>query len=370
MLHIGITGQPGFIGTHLYNFLGLQKDIQRIDFKDEFFLDEVLLDDFVSKCDVIVHLAAINRHGDPNVIYEENVNLVKKLIDSCEKLGKTPHIIFSSSTQEEKDNLYGKSKKEGRRLFIDWANRTGALFTGLVIPNVFGPFGNPYYNSFIATFSHRIANNEKPEIQVDAEIDLIYVQNLVQVIYQKILEKKFEEEYLVPHIATVQVSKVLEKLYYFNDIYVNQGSFPNLDNYFDLCLFNTFRSYLGQEYFPRKLKLNTDERGTFVETVKALGQGQFSYSTTKPGITRGNHFHTRKVERFAVIQGKALIQLRRIGTDQVINYTLSGDNPAYVDMPVWFTHNITNTGQEDLVTLFWINEFFDPSDPDTFFEKV
>ncbi len=369
-MKIGITGQSGFIGTHLYNYLGLQETIERIEFKDEYFNDEKVLDKFVSQCDVIVHLAALNRHNNPQVIYDTNVGLVKKLIDSLKRTKSKAHILMSSSTQENKDNLYGKSKKKGRELLIEWAESSEGNFTGLVIPNVFGPFGNPYYNSFIATFSHRIINDETPEIQVDAEINLIYVQNLVAKIFQIIKNKEYVNKYEISHIATEKVSDILNKLYQFNEDYVVNGVFPELKNYFDLCLFNTFRSYLPKEYFPRKLKLHTDERGSFVETVKSLGQGQFSFSTTKPGITRGNHFHIRKVERFAVIKGKARIQLRKIGTNEIVNYELDGKQPAYVDMPVWYTHNITNIGDEELLTLFWINEFFDPNDPDTYYERV
>jgi UDP-2-acetamido-2,6-beta-L-arabino-hexul-4-ose reductase len=370
MIKVGITGQPGFIGTHLFNYLGLKENIKRIGFKDEFFLNDLELDNFISQCDVIVHLAAMNRHNDPQVIYDTNINLVNKLIVSLKRTKSKAHVLMSSSTQEDRDNLYGRSKKEGRELLINWAKKSNANFTGLVIPNVFGPFGDPYYNSFIATFSHRIANNENPEIQMDAEIDLIYVQDLVHYIYSIITEKIFADEYLIPHTARAKVSKVLAKLYEYNESYVKNGIFPNLDDYFDKCLFNTFRSYMSSAFFPRNFVFHTDSRGSFVETVKTMGKGQFSFSTTKSGITRGNHYHLRKVERFAVIKGEALIQLRKIGTEETINYKLSGDNPGYVDMPVWFTHNITNIGNEELVTLFWINEFFNPDDSDTFFEEV
>lgn len=370
MIKVGITGQSGFIGSHLYNYLGIQEKIKRIPFKDEFFKREEILDDFVSRCDVIVHLAAMNRHNDPQVIYDTNMELVNNLIGSLKRTNSKAHVLISSSTQEDKENLYGKSKKEGRKLLANWAKEFGGTFTGLVIPNVFGPFGNPYYNSFIATFSHRIINNEKIIIDIDAEINLIYVQDLIKKIYQVIIEKQYSNKYRIPHTSTAKVSDVLSELYDFSESYIKNGTFPNLDNYFELCLFNTFRSYLPKEYFPRSFALHTDDRGSFVETVKSLGQGQFSFSTTKPGITRGNHFHLRKVERFAVIKGKALIQLRRIGTDEVVKYELCGENPGYVDMPVWFTHNITNIGDEELVTLFWINEFFNPEDPDTYYEEV
>lgn len=369
-LRIGITGQSGFIGTHLYNFLGTREDVERIPFKDEFFNKNADLDSFVKRCDVIVHLAAMNRHGEKGVIYKTNVELVKKLIKSVNRTDTNPHILMSSSTQETRNNEYGRSKKKGRELFVNWAEKYNGNFTGLIIPNVFGPFGVPFYNSFIATFSHQIVNHEEPKVEKDAEIDLIYVHDLVQAIFKIIKEKKYQRKLYVPHIATAKVSEVLAKLNFFQQRYVEKGIFPKLESYFELCLFNTFRSYLADNYFPRNFDVHADERGAFVETVHTMGKGQFSYSTTKPGITRGNHYHTRKVERFAVIKGKARIQLRKIGTDDVINYEIDGNKPGYVDMPVWYTHNITNIGDEELITLFWINEFFDPADPDTFYEKV
>jgi UDP-2-acetamido-2,6-beta-L-arabino-hexul-4-ose reductase len=152
---------------------------------------------------------------------------------------------------------------------------------------------------------------------------------------------------------------------------MDKGVFPVLNDKFEVNLFNTFRCYMDiPNHYPVKLVMNTDDRGTFVETIKTGLGGQVSFSTTKPGITRGNHFHTRKIERFAVIKGKARIQLRRIGTDKVLDFELDGSEPSYVDMPIWYTHNITNVGDEELYTIFWINEFFNPDDPDTFFEKV
>jgi UDP-2-acetamido-2,6-beta-L-arabino-hexul-4-ose reductase len=370
MLKVGITGQSGFIGTHLYNYLGLQKEIKRIFFKDEYFQNEKVFDNFVKQCDVIVHLAAMNRHHSPQVIYNTNIELVNRLIASLGRTKSKAHIVISSSTQENRDNLYGKSKKKSRELLIGWNQKSLGNFTGLVIPNVFGPFGNPHYNSFIATFSHCIANNENPIIETDAKIGLIYVQNVVQKIYEIIQEKEYKNEYKIDPMVTLKVSEVLNRLNEFNEQYVHGGIFPHFHNHFDLCLFNTFRSYLSKDYFPRKFMVHTDERGCFVETVKTFGQGQFSFSTTKPEITRGNHFHIRKVERFAVIKGRAIIQLRKIGTNEVINYKLDGREPSYVDMPIWYTHNIINVGNEELVTLFWINEFFDPKDSDTYYEKV
>jgi UDP-2-acetamido-2,6-beta-L-arabino-hexul-4-ose reductase len=376
-LKIGITGQPGFVGTHLYNFLGLQEDVERIPFKDEYFDDENVLHGFVKQCDVIVHLAAMNRHPDPQVIYDTNINLVKKLIAACEVTGSTPHILFSSSTQEERDNLYGKSKFEGRKLFETWAKSNHAVFTGLIVPNVFGPFGNPFYNSFIATFCHQLTHGEQPKIDVDGEVKLIYVGELVREIYNKIKDKRQKAkageivEYKVPFTSVNKVTKILGLLESFKNDYFEKGIIPNLDDEFEKNLFNTFLCYIDhKEFFPFHLTKHSDDRGSFVETVKLHSGGQVSFSTTVPGITRGNHFHTRKAERFAVIKGKARIELRKIGTNKVLSFELDGINPGFVDMPVWYTHNITNIGDDELYTIFWINEHYNPEDGDTFFEEV
>ena len=372
MLKVGITGQSGFIGTHLFNFLDLKKEeITRIPFRDDYFSDNNKLEEFVGQCDVIVHLAALNRHNDPQTIYDTNIDLVKKLINAFENTGSKPHVLFSSSTQEERDNIFGRSKREGREMFAQWAGRNGALFTGLVIPNVFGPFGNPYYNSVVATFSHQLTHYEEPKIEVDAELKLICIGDLVRIIYNAISAKVSDKLFRVPHTNEIKVTEILSLLQKFKSLYFEQGIFPDMQDPFERNLFNTFVCYMDIEnHFPVKLRKSTDDRGSFVETVKLNSGGQVSFSTTRPGITRGNHFHTRKAERFAVIKGKALIQLRRIGTDKLLNFELDGNEPAYVDMPIWYTHNITNVGNDDLYTIFWINEFFDPEDPDTFYEKV
>lgn len=409
-ISVGITGQAGFIGTHLYNTLGLNKDkYQRIAFKDEYFQAEETLDAFVTQCDVIVHLAAMNRHNDPDVLYRTNIELVQKLIASMERTQSKPYVIMSSSLQEERDNLYGRSKREGRELFNQWADRNDAAFTGLIIPNVFGPFGVPFYNSVISTFSYQVAIGEDPSIEVDACLKLIYVGDLVKRIMgmvdsytdwtdqtdehglDSIINTTENTEGIednsqlsivnsqlgmaprlvyVEDMAHYKVSELLEKLRGFHQEYVVNGVIPDLRDYFDLCLFNTFRSYLPVEHFPVLYKKHTDTRGDYVEICRAMSTGQNAYSTTVPGITRGNHFHTRKVERFSVIKGKALIKIRKYGTEEVIEYILDGNDPGYVDMPVWYTHNLTNIGDEELVTLFWINEFYDPADPDTYFEEV
>ncbi|HPA87829.1 MAG TPA: NAD-dependent epimerase/dehydratase family protein [Bacteroidales bacterium] len=372
MIRVGITGQSGFIGSHLFNYLrNVKGEIECIPFRDDYFTDPGRLVDFVSQCDAIVHLAGVNRHSDPQFIYDTNIDLVNRLINAISRTGTSPHVLFASSTQEERDNIFGKSKREGRKLLAGWAEKSGGTFTGMVIPNVFGPFGNPYYNSVVATFSHQLTHDEQPRIEVDAQLKLIYIADLVKIIYYLIINRIAADEYRIPPTDEATVSEILTLLQSFKIQYFEQGVVPNLSDPFERNLFNTFVCYIDhQEYFPFQLKLNTDDRGSFVETVKANSGGQVSFSTTKPGITRGNHFHTRKAERFAVIRGRARIQIRRIGSDQVHEFHLDGSRPAFVDMPIWHTHNITNTGEEDLYTIFWISELYDPGDPDTYFEKV
>ncbi|MCH6198331.1 NAD-dependent epimerase/dehydratase family protein [Aquiflexum sp. LQ15W] len=369
---IGITGQNGFVGTHLKNTLRLfSEEFETIDFRREWFGDEVYLDSFVKQCDVVVHLAALNRHNDPQTIYQSNVDMVLKLVGAFERTTSTPHVVISSSTQEEKDNMYGKSKKEGRELLEKWSKTSGASFTGMVIPNVFGPFGHPFYNSVVATFCYQISRGETPRLDVDGNLKLIYVTELVAEILKAIRQQTNDPAYLVDHTAEATVSEILGILNRFKSEYHDKGNIPILKNTFEFNLFNTYRCFMDLEnYFPRKFKKNSDPRGTFVELARLGIGGQVSFSTTVPGITRGNHFHTRKIERFAVIKGKALIQLRRVDTNTILDFFLDGEEPGYVDMPVWYTHNIKNIGEEELITVFWINEPYDPNDPDTYFVNV
>ncbi|UBM57644.1 NAD-dependent epimerase/dehydratase family protein [Marinilongibacter aquaticus] len=370
---IGITGVSGFIGGHLKRNLEIRKELYEvIPFDKHFFSNHSLLEIWVSKCDVIVHFAALNRHNSESTIYSENVALVEQLINALERSGATPHLIFASSIQESKDNMYGKSKAEGRRKFEEWAHRNGARLNGLIIPNVFGPFGKPNYNSFISTFCFKLINEDAGRIVAqDGRVKLIYVQDLIKIILKLIDEPRESKKIKIPYSIEVGVYEVLERLEYFHRVYILKGEIPCLKSKFDYDLFNTFRSFISLERsYPFFLRKNEDNRGVFVELVRLGVGGQVSFSTTKEGVIRGNHFHTRKIERFAVIQGKAQIKLRKIDEQKLYSFDLDGDNPAFVDMPIWYTHSLKNIGEGDLYTIFWINEAFDPNDPDTFLEQV
>jgi UDP-2-acetamido-2,6-beta-L-arabino-hexul-4-ose reductase len=371
MIKIGITGSNGFIGWHLCRTLELNSNkFQLIEFKREWFYENENLDSFVKKCDVIIHLAGLNRHNDENFIYNTNVGISEKLIESFNRTHFKGHLLFSSSIQENKNTFFGNSKRVSKELFYNWANKVGANFKGLIIPNVFGAFGTPFYNSVISTFCHQLINNKVPTIENDTTLNLIYVNDLVKIIID-LIDVESIESINIEHTDTHTVSELLQLLTKFKTKYYENGQIPNFNNSFEINLFNTFRSYFDlNKHFPIKYKNNIDERGNFVEIIKLETGGQVSFSTTKQGITRGDHFHTRKIERFSVIKGNALIQIRKIGTTEVFNYYLSGDDPSYVDMPIWYTHNIKNIGEGELYTMFWINEFYDVDNPDTYFQKV
>ena len=370
-MRIGITGQNGFIGYHLTQTIKYKhSDYTLVSFQKSFFEDESAFAEFISSCDVIVHLAGVNRAETDQEVYSANIklntNLKKALIDANFK----GHLLFSSSSQEKGDSIYGKAKKESRVLLEDTINSLGGKFTGLIIPNVFGPFCKPNYNSFVATFCSKILNNETPEVIQDANVPLLYVGNLVEQILEVIRDPKGSLFEIRPDIE-VKVTDVLGLLNTFKDSYIGGNTIPSLQTPFELQLFNTFRSYLDVETrYPSLLEKHSDQRGFFSEILRTDIGGQFSYSTTFPGITRGNHFHTRKIERFIVIGGKAKISMRKIGSTEVHEFLLDGDNPSYVDMPIWYTHNITNIGTTPLITAFWINEPYNSQDADTYFENV
>ena len=243
---IGITGQTGFIGSHLYRYLNLDKNrFLSIPFEDGYFANQSQLNEWVGKCDVIVHLAALSRHEELSTVYNTNILLVKKLIDSLDKTRSKPHIIFSSSIQEDNNSEYGKSKKEGRQLLAEWCKKNNAPFTGLILPNVYGPCARPGYASFIATFSYQLTHNEVPKVIVDSKISLIYVNDLIKIIAECIYNRENNPKYYIPHTDRKKVSDILKQLEYYRECYIENNIIPSIKNPFDCNLFNTFKSYIS-----------------------------------------------------------------------------------------------------------------------------
>ena len=287
MIKVGVTGSHGFIGWHLCRTLEINSNkFELIKFNREWFDDNNLLDEFILNCNIIIHLAGINRHSDENFIYQTNITLTNKIIESCNRTGFKGQIIFSSSIQEERNNAFGNSKKISRELFYNWANQSGAIFHGLIIPNVFGAFGAPFYNSVIATFCHQLVNNETPKIELDASLNLIYINDLVHQIFQ-LFNTKTVANFTINPTDTYKVSEILNLLEIYKYKYFENGQIPLFKNQFEINLFNTFRSYFKLEKrYPIKYKNNIDERGNFVEIIKLENGGQMSFSSTKIGATR------------------------------------------------------------------------------------
>jgi len=360
-MKIGITGIKGLIGWHLRAFLCGLPGIEIVEGDRSTFAENSRLLDFVSASDTIVHLAGMNRGKDEEV-ESTNIELTTALIDACEQQNRTPHIIFSSSTHIYRDTAYGRSKLVCARKFQEWASRNSALFTNLILPRVFGECGKPFYNSVVSTYCYQLANAQEPGIDKDGPLELIHAQEVAQKILESI-QTKHERERVVPG-TPITIRELLAKVRTLADCY-NIHMIPDLRESLDLSLFNTYRSYLYPKFYPRPLELHKDNRGELFEACKSLNGGQTFLSNTRPGITRGNHFHLNKVERFLVVRGEANIRIRKIFDDEILEFRVSGSKPQYIDIPTLHTHNITNTGDVDLLTLFWAHEIFDPKSTDT-----
>jgi|3_EtaG_2_1085321.scaffolds.fasta_scaffold14917_2 UDP-2-acetamido-2,6-beta-L-arabino-hexul-4-ose reductase len=356
-MKIGITGGDGFIGYHTYYNLKYTTDWDVIKLDRAFYNDKR-----IKECDWIIHLTGINR-GDENKVYKGNIDLTQLLLDSV-KIGC--NIIFSSSTQVELNNSYGDCKLECEQMIQNWCQQYGGKFYNLRIPNVFGPFCKPNYNSFVATFCHNLCNDKDIKITNDDTVNLIYVNDVVEE-FKNCIEGKTQSF----KTTEMTVSDVSELLSYFNDCYFEDGRIPNLNNDFDRNLFNTFISYIPDDKRLIKTELHSDDRGSLTELAKVdSSEGQVFFSTTNKGYVRGEHFHMRKFERFCVVDGKAVIRIRKMGSDKVCEYKVSGEDIKVIDMPVLHTHNLENVGQRQLTTVFWISEIYDDKNPDTFFEEI
>lgn len=370
-MKLAITGQEGFIGYHLYNTIKYKyPSYEILDFNKTLFNDQDSLDSLILSLDVIVHLAGVNRSVSENEILEKNLFLTNQIINSIDRTNFNGKLIFASSIKNNERNAYGNSKKLSSELFFNASVKNNFTFINLIIPNVFGPFCKPNYNSFIATFCYNSVNEIKNNIIDDHEVPLIYIDNLVNCIIDK-LNINSSSEFSVKEDIRANVGSIKNLIDNFKETYFLKGNIPDLNTPFKINLFNTFHCYINlATFFPQKHDVFSDERGSFSEIIQASSIGQTSYSITNPNFIRGGHFHTRKIERFSVLEGEALIKIRKIGTEEVFTFKLSGNTPSYVDMKIWHTHNIQNIGKTKLITLFWINEFYNEDDSDTFSEKV
>lgn len=366
MTTIAVTGARGFLGWHLRAHCHASPDLRIIEVDRPIWDDAGRFRDAISRADVVVHLAGMNR-GREQEVEQTNLELTQRLITACEQADVRPHVLLANSTHRDRSTAYGRSKRQSAELLAAWAAKTGAAFTDFVISNIYGEGGRPFYNSVVATFCHQLASGEDPKIIQDSELELVHAQTVARAIVAAI-EGRVSGEVRVQG-DRLSVSECLQKLQGFDRSYRGH-LIPELKTDVDLDFFNTYRSYLYPRYYPVTLQLHSDARGHLFEAVKSLHGGQCFISTTKPGITRGNHYHTRKFERFLVLNGDAVIRIRKLLTGDIVEFKVSGAAPQYIDMPTFCTHDITNTGQSDLTTLFWAHEIFDPQRSDTIREPV
>lgn len=370
-MKIGISGSNGFIGKHLLYNLNLSKEYDILTCDRETLYNINSLNHFLDNCDVFVHLAGVNRETI-NSKYDNNIKIAEN-ISSAINYKKGPlKVIFTSSTQEELNNFYGKSKRTAREIIYNstlYSNNK--LFIGLIIPNVFGPFCKPFYNSVFATFSHLLSEGKELEIIKDNPIRFIYINNLIRNIIKEFKNEESLESRIVPEDFVLSTSELAKKLSYFNSLIRKTIELPNLNDINEKNLFLSFYCYQNiEDSINNRYLKHEDARGAFFELVKSKSEGQFSFSLSKPGVVRGNHYHTRKFERFMVIRGLALIKIRRIDSSKTYSFIVNGNEPVYIDIPIWHTHSIENIGENDLITNFWINEFYDLNDPDTYLLDV
>ncbi|WP_022803008.1 polysaccharide biosynthesis C-terminal domain-containing protein [Deinococcus ficus] len=362
-MRVAVTGARGMLGTHLRAYLRSFDDVEVVPVGREEFSGD--LAGALRGCDVVFHLAGLNR-GDEQEVARTNVALTERLITALEEAGSHAHVLFSSSTHVERDTPYGQSKRRAAELLQAWAERSGGRFTNVVLPGVFGEGGKPFYNSVVATFCHQLALNEEPTAN-DGETEQIHAQEASRRLWHLVREGETGTMRVEGRKLTVR--DLLTTLQEMRETYA-EHIIPDISDSFRRDLFNMYRSFLYPWHYPVPLTLHTDPRGSLFEAIKSPSGGQAFMSTTHSGITRGNHFHTRKVERFLVSGGEAEIRLRHIFRDEVQTYRVSGEQPSYVDIPTLHTHNITNVGDGTLLTLFWTNELFDPNDPDQVPELV
>ncbi|WP_112323553.1 polysaccharide biosynthesis C-terminal domain-containing protein [Oceanibium sediminis] len=371
-MKIVITGAGGLLGWHAAVRLHAQNCAARFRGEDaphevvaldrSGFSDPTSLANAVRGADVILHFAGVNRAPDAEMA-DANPAIARTLVDACHATGATPHIVYANSTHAGSDTVYGRSKSGAAAVFSSFTD----TFTDLILPHIFGECARPDYNNVTATFIDRIIRGEKPEVNPDGRVSLLHAGRAAQLAIDAGLAGVAGQSQ--PEGRDTTVGELLAMLKGFHADY-SANIFPALDDPFHVALFNSYRTALYPGGFPRPLKLNTDPRGTLFEAVKGGSGGQTFLSWTETGVTRGDHFHLNKVERFLVLEGQATLRIRRALFPDVWTYEVSGAAPAPVDMPTLHTHSIENTGSTPLLTLFWTHEVFDPAAPDTYADPV
>lgn len=369
-MKILVTGAKGFIGKNLVAELKNKK------YHDIFECDRdtapSLFDEFCKKADFVFHLAGVNRPKVQSEFMEGNFGFTSDLLGLLKKHNNTCPVMISSSIQAELDNPYGESKKAGEELLFSYGKETGNKVLIYRFPNVFGKWCRPNYNSAVATFCHNVAHGLPIKVNDPSIImNLVYIDDVVNELINA-LEGKENRVNLFCKVTpayTITLGEIVDLIYSFKKSREDR-SVPNMANSFTKKLYSAYLSYLPKNQFNYDLKMNVDQRGSFTEFIKTPDRGQVSVNISKPGITKGNHWHHTKIEKFLVVSGKGVIRFRKIDSEEVIEYFVRGDKMEVVDIPTGYTHNIENLGDTDMVTIMWANEQFDPGKPDTYYLEV
>ena len=369
-MKILVTDSKGFVGKNLVTEFKNKGYTDIFEFDRD--TDKSLLDNYAKESDFVFHLAGVNRPKDEKEFIEGNFGFTSELLDSLKKHNNKAPVLITSSIQAERDNSYGKSKKAGEDLLFKYSEETGANVFVYRLPNLFGKWSKPNYNTVVATYCYNIARDL--EIQIsnpDADLNLCYIDDVLEE-FIKALEGNPTKEgdyCIVPVVHYIKLGELAEKIRGFKNSREDL-SVPNMKDDLTKNLYSTYLSFLPKDGFAYDLKMNVDNRGSFTEFIRTPERGQLSVNVSKPGITKGNYWHHTKNEKFLVVSGEGLIRFRKIDEDEIIEYRVSGDKLQVVDIPTGYTHSIVNVGEKNLVTVMWANEPFNPEKPDIYFLEV
>jgi UDP-2-acetamido-2,6-beta-L-arabino-hexul-4-ose reductase len=365
-----ITGAAGFVGKNLVAALNRRDDVRLILFDVN--TEPGVLDAGLAEADIVYHLAGINRPKDESEFVTGNTGLTEQMLARLAELGRLPVFVLSSSTQAELDNPYGRSKKAAEDAVLKFNDKTGAPVCVYRFPGIFGKWSRPNYNTVVATFCHNIARGLDITVNdQNREMELIYIDDVVGAFLRHLdaPPDPARQRYSVGRTFKVTLGELAERIRRLHAIRETL-TVPDLDDDLMKCLHATYLSFLPEDGFGYPVKLNTDNRGWLFELIKSENFGQVFVSKTLPGITRGNHYHYTKVEKFCVIQGQGVIRFRRIDSDRILEYPVDDRAIKVVDIPPGYTHSIENTGEGEMICLFWANQIFAPERPDTYFNPV
>lgn len=369
-MKILITGANGFVGKNLVAELKNKGYTDLLSF--DIATDKALLGEFAKECEFVFHLAGVNRPKKDEEFMQGNFGFTSELLALLKKHGNKAPILITSSIQAEKDNEYGKSKKAGEDLVFDYGRDNGVQTMVYRLPNLFGKWSQPNYNSVVSTFCYNIARDIDIQINdPDTTLTLCYIDDVLDEFIRALKGNPMRNgafcDVEIKH--TIKLGALADTIKRFResreDLYL-----PNMGNELERKLYSTYLSYLKENDFAYDLTMHADERGSFTEMLRTKERGQVSVNVSKPGITKGDHWHHSKNEKFLVVRGEGLIRFRKIGTDNVIEYSVSSSKLQVVDIPTGYTHSIVNLGNEDMVTIMWANECFDPESPDTYYLEV